>query len=82
VISVWRSTTSATSRRWFIDVATFGGGAEACAAYLVRGRQVAVTGRLVYREWEAEDGSKRSKHQVIGRVAFGGKDTDKKPASD
>jgi single-strand DNA-binding protein len=66
----------------FIDVATFGGGAEACAAYLVRGRQVAVTGRLVYREWEAEDGSKRSKHQVIGRVAFGGKDTNEKPSSD
>jgi single-strand DNA-binding protein len=67
----------------FIDVATFGGGAEACAAYLARGRQVAVTGRLVYREWEAEDGSKRSKHQVIGRVAFGGKDAaDEKRSSD
>ncbi len=31
----------------------------------------------VYREWEADDGSKRSKHQVIGRVRFGGRpDTD------
>jgi hypothetical protein len=36
----------------------------------------------VYREWEAEDGSKRSKHQVIGRVVFGGKDADDKPSSD
>jgi single-strand DNA-binding protein len=55
----------------YVDVATFGG-AEACAAYLAKGRQVAVTGRLVYREWEAKDGSKRSKHHVIGRVAVGG----------
>jgi single-strand DNA-binding protein len=65
----------------FIDVATFGPGAEACAEYLCRGRAVAVTGRLVYREWE-KDGVKRSKHQVIGRVAFGGKDGDDKPSSD
>jgi single-strand DNA-binding protein len=55
----------------FIDVATFGRGADACAEYLSKGRVVAVTGRLVYREWE-KDGVKRFKHQVIGRVAFGG----------
>jgi single-stranded DNA-binding protein len=55
----------------FIDVATFGAGAEACAAHLTKGRAVAVTGRLAYREWQAKDGSKRSKHEVIGRVTFG-----------
>jgi single-strand DNA-binding protein len=60
----------------YIDVATFGASAEACAQYLTKGRAVAVTGRLVYREWEAEDGSKRSKHQVIGRVRFGGRPDD------
>ena len=61
----------------YIDIASFGSGAEACAQYLVKGRAIAVTGRLVYREWEAEDGTKRSKHQVIGRVSFGGRpDTD------
>lgn len=57
----------------FIDVATFGAGAEACAEYLSKGRSVGVTGRLVLREWQAKDGSKRSKHSVIGRVSFGGK---------
>ena len=57
----------------FIDVATFGSQAEACAKYLAKGRAVAVTGRLVYREWEAEDGTRRSRHHVIGRVQFGGK---------
>jgi single-strand DNA-binding protein len=59
----------------FVDVATFGG-AEACAAYLTRGSAVGVTGRLIYSEWQAEDGSKRSKHQVVGRVQFGGKPAD------
>ena len=54
----------------FVDVATFDGPARACAEHLSKGRQVAVEGRLVYREWQAEDGSKRSKHQVIGRVEF------------
>ena len=51
-----------------VDVSTFDKQAEACARYLAKGRQVAVDGRLVYREWETEDGTKRSKHSVIGRV--------------
>jgi single-strand DNA-binding protein len=57
----------------FIDVSTFGASAEACAKYLAKGRAIAVTGRLVYREWEADDGTRRSKHHVIGRVRFGGR---------
>jgi single-strand DNA-binding protein len=60
----------------FVDVAAFGDEAESSAKYLCKGRSVGVTGRLAYREWEAKDGSKRSKHSVIGRVAFGGKDED------
>ncbi len=60
----------------YIDVATFGASADACAKYLGKGRAIAVTGRLVYREWEAQDGSKRSKHSVLGRVRFGGRPED------
>jgi single-strand DNA-binding protein len=60
----------------YVDVATFGAEAEKCAEYLEKGRQIAVIGRLVYREWQAKDGSKRSKHQVVGRVSFGGKTAD------
>jgi single stranded DNA-binding protein len=56
----------------FIDVSTFGAGAKACAEYLAKGRQVGVVGRLSYREWEGKDGAKRSKHEVVGRVVFGG----------
>ena len=43
----------------FIDVATFGSQAEACAKYLSKGRAVAVTGRLIYREW-VDNGTRRS----------------------
>ena len=64
----------------FIDVATFGKGAEACAGHLTKGRQVAVAGRLVLREWQAKDGGKRSKHQVIGHVSFGGRPGDEQVA--
>jgi single-strand DNA-binding protein len=55
----------------FIDLATFGSSAEACAKYLTNGRAIAVTGRLVYREWLSDDGTRRSKHPVAGRVQFG-----------
>jgi single-strand DNA-binding protein len=57
----------------FIDVATFGAQADACAKYLAKGQAIAVTGRLVYREWEADDGTRRSRHHIVGRVQFGGK---------
>jgi single-strand DNA-binding protein len=67
----------------YIDVARFGPGADVCAEYLSKGRQVAVTGRLTYQEWQAKDGSKRSKHQVIGHVAFGGRpENDDAPGSE
>jgi single-strand DNA-binding protein len=57
-----------------VDVSTFGKHAEPCAAHLAKGRQVAVSGRLVFREWTARDGSKRSAHSVRGSVQFlGGK---------
>jgi single-strand DNA-binding protein len=56
----------------FIDVAAFGAQADACAKYLAKGRAIAVTGRLVYREWD-DNGTRRSRHQIVGRVQFGGK---------
>ncbi|HMD56451.1 MAG TPA: single-stranded DNA-binding protein [Solirubrobacteraceae bacterium] len=55
----------------FIDIATFGKEADACAKHLAKGREIAVTGRLVYQQWETETGEKRSKHEAIGQVQFG-----------
>jgi len=49
----------------FVDVVTFNAQAEAIAGHIAKGRQLAVSGRLSYRQWEAEDGSTRSKHEVI-----------------
>jgi len=54
----------------YVDVVTFEKQADACARHLAKGRAVGVTGRLSYSEWEASDGSKHSKHEVIGRVQF------------
>jgi single stranded DNA-binding protein len=61
----------------FIDVATFGAQADACAKYLAKGR--AVTGRLVYREWD-DNGTRGSPHDIVGRGQFGGKPDE--PAAD
>ena len=54
----------------YIDVTTFGAQATACTDHLAKGRQVAFDGRLVYREWTAEDGTKRSRHSGAGRIEF------------
>ena len=57
----------------YIDVITYGSQAEACAKYLTKGRAIAVTGRLTLREWQDEDGKRYARHQVVGRVQFGGR---------
>jgi single-strand DNA-binding protein len=60
----------------FINVAAFGRQAETCSKYLSKGRQVAVTGQLRFREWEPDGGAKRSEHTIAAdRVDFlpGGK---------
>lgn len=55
----------------YIDVAAFGRQAETCKRYLSKGRSVAVTGRLRFREWDADGGGKRSAHSIAAdRVQF------------
>ena len=55
----------------YINVAAFGRQAETCQRYLTKGRQVAVSGRLRFREWEDEGGVKRSEHSIAAdRVDF------------
>lgn len=56
----------------YVDVVAWNGRGETCAKYLSKGRFIVVSGRLDYREWEAQDGSKRSKHQITALdVEFG-----------
>jgi single-strand DNA-binding protein len=55
----------------YINVSAFGRQAEVCEQYLVKGRQVAVAGQLRFREWQGEDGAKRSEHTIAAdRIDF------------
>jgi single-strand DNA-binding protein len=49
----------------YFDVTVFGAQGENCAQYLSKGRPVAVEGRLNWREWEGQDGSKRQSVDII-----------------
>ena len=39
--------------------------AEICGQYLQKGKKVYIEGRLQTRDWEAEDGSKRYKTEIV-----------------
>jgi len=54
-----------TEKPNYITVDVFGGQAENCANYLARGRQVAIEGRLRWREWETQEGQKREALNVV-----------------
>src|SRR4051795_5533359 len=49
----------------YFDVTVWGAQGENCAQYLSKGRPVAVDGRLDWREWDAQDGSKRQAVEII-----------------
>ena len=67
----------ATNRTWkdrdgnsredvcFVDCTVFARGAEIFNQYMSKGRQVLVEGRLQFQQWTAQDGQKRSKHEVV-----------------
>jgi single-strand DNA-binding protein len=49
----------------YFDVTVWGNQGESCAKFLSKGRPVGVDGRLDWREWEAQDGSKRQAVEII-----------------
>lgn len=49
----------------FFDVTCWDSLAENVSASLTKGNRVTVTGRLDHRRWEAQDGSPRSKVEII-----------------
>ncbi len=76
-IAVNRSYKDATGqwaeRTSFFDVVVWGPQGENCARYLAKGRQVAIDGRLEQRSYDAQDGSKRSKVEIVAEnVVFMG----------
>jgi single-strand DNA-binding protein len=54
-----------TDKPNYFDVTVWGNQGESCAQYLSKGRPVAVDGRLDWREWEAQDGTKRQAVEII-----------------
>lgn len=66
----------ATNRKWktsggedreevcFIDCRMFGKRAGAINQYVKKGEKLLVEGRLTFDSWEAQDGTKRSKHRI------------------
>jgi single-strand DNA-binding protein len=70
----------------FIDVTAFGRNAEFVQIYVSKGRLVAVDGRLQIRSWTADDGTKRTRAEVVAdnvQALDKPKDTDaRKPAPD
>lgn len=48
----------------FFDVQVWGNAAETCGQYLMKGRQVGVSGSLKHHRWEAADGTRRSKVEI------------------
>lgn len=48
----------------FIDCTVWANSAEAFAKHFEKGDAVTITGRLDLEQWEAQDGTKRSKHSV------------------
>jgi single-strand DNA-binding protein len=49
----------------YFNVTVWGAQGENAARFLSKGRPVAIDGRLEWREWEAQDGSKRSAVDII-----------------
>ena len=49
----------------YFSISVFGNQAENCAQYLSKGRPVGVDGKLRWREWQAQDGSKREAVEVV-----------------
>jgi single-strand DNA-binding protein len=49
----------------FFDVKIFGNQAEMLNQHLAKGRRVGIDGRLDWSSWEAQDGTKRSKVEVV-----------------
>ena len=51
----------------FFDVKVFGAQADMLANHLAKGRRIGVDGRLDWSSWEAQDGGKRSKVEVVAQ---------------
>lgn len=49
----------------WVDCVMFGNRAQSLAPYLCKGSKVAIEGKLRWSQWQAQDGSKRSKVEIV-----------------
>ena len=49
----------------YFDVVVWRGQAESAAQYLAKGSRIGVNGRLDWREWTAQDGTKRQAVEIV-----------------
>ena len=65
-----------TDRAHYFSVTVFGAQGENCARFLSKGRPIAIDGRLEWREWQAQDGSKRESVEIVAETVqfLGGRD--------
>jgi single-strand DNA-binding protein len=49
----------------YFSVTVWGAQGENCARFLSKGRPVCIDGRLDWREWQAQDGSKRESVEIV-----------------
>lgn len=73
-IAASRNYTSADGERreeteWF-NVVTWNKLAETCSQYLQKGRRAYVEGRLQTRSWEAQDGQRRYRTEVVANTVL------------
>lgn len=61
----------------FIDCVVFGNRAKAIERYLERGTKVTIEGKLRWSSWEAQDGTRRSKVEVVvDEIEFSNRQSD------
>lgn len=62
----WTNTQGQKQERTeYHPIVAWGKLADICSQYLAKGRKVYVEGRLQTREWEAQDGSKKSRTEIV-----------------
>lgn len=65
----------------YFNVTAWGKLGERCSEYLAKGRQVAVDGRLEWREWESDNGRREAVEIIADDIRFIGPRQDA-PAAD
>ena len=84
VSETWTDKASGEKREevCFVDVDAWGRQGEVVLEYFSKGKPILIEGKLKFRTWEADDGTKRSKHSItLDRFSFVGSKNDSNGAS-